>query len=376
MKTIGEPTPGLFELDERTRRSPRRRGACRSDSSGRRAHATTPQATSAQPAPSEHQARGDRPAGERAAGTRCARSPASPRRARDPRRARAGGAASRAPPSHHTTRGASGLTLTADARCRDAPMCAARPRRSFGTHRTGGRRCVRNASQCSTRGGPRRPRRRRAAASTAPTRRAARAASKPTVLTMANGNGDPGELELFADAVQHAARGGTLRIEFKNDWRQGTPDYETGVIARRQGGQGRPRLGGHARLRQRRGAVVRRAPRPAADRQLAARTQGAREPARARDARRARSRSASSASASSRARCASHSASRAWCARRTTTARRSRSALTGRQADAAGARRARRGDRLPAGTIEGYDGDRAADRLDRRQRLRRDRQAS
>jgi TRAP-type C4-dicarboxylate transport system substrate-binding protein len=53
--------------------------------------------------------------------------------------------------------------------------------------------------------------------------------SKPTVLTMANGNGDSAELEPFAAAVARES-GGTLRIEFKNHWRGGVPSYETGVI--------------------------------------------------------------------------------------------------------------------------------------------------
>ena len=52
---------------------------------------------------------------------------------------------------------------------------------------------------------------------------------KPSVLTMANGNGLTGELEPFAAAVRRLS-GGTLRIEFKNAWREGTPGYETGVI--------------------------------------------------------------------------------------------------------------------------------------------------
>ena len=52
---------------------------------------------------------------------------------------------------------------------------------------------------------------------------------KLTVLTMANGNGHPGELEPFAAAVARLS-GGTLRIEFKNAWRAGTPDYENGLI--------------------------------------------------------------------------------------------------------------------------------------------------
>jgi TRAP-type C4-dicarboxylate transport system substrate-binding protein len=52
---------------------------------------------------------------------------------------------------------------------------------------------------------------------------------KPTVLTMADGNGGPGELEPFAAAARRLS-GGTLRIEFKSAWRAGTSGYETGLI--------------------------------------------------------------------------------------------------------------------------------------------------
>jgi TRAP-type C4-dicarboxylate transport system substrate-binding protein len=52
---------------------------------------------------------------------------------------------------------------------------------------------------------------------------------KPVVLAMANGNGDTLELEPFATAVSRLS-GGTLRIDFRNGWRRGTPNYETGVI--------------------------------------------------------------------------------------------------------------------------------------------------
>ena len=52
---------------------------------------------------------------------------------------------------------------------------------------------------------------------------------KPVVLTMANGNGSPLELEPFAAAVARLSNN-TVRIEFKNDWRQGSPSVETGVI--------------------------------------------------------------------------------------------------------------------------------------------------
>jgi TRAP-type transport system periplasmic protein len=53
--------------------------------------------------------------------------------------------------------------------------------------------------------------------------------AKPVVLTMANGNGSPIELEPFAAAVARLS-GGTVRIQFKNDWRKGARSYETGVI--------------------------------------------------------------------------------------------------------------------------------------------------
>jgi TRAP-type C4-dicarboxylate transport system substrate-binding protein len=53
---------------------------------------------------------------------------------------------------------------------------------------------------------------------------------KPAVLTMANGNGLPLELEAFAAAVARLSHN-TVRIEFKNNWRQGSPSYETDVIA-------------------------------------------------------------------------------------------------------------------------------------------------
>jgi TRAP-type C4-dicarboxylate transport system substrate-binding protein len=52
---------------------------------------------------------------------------------------------------------------------------------------------------------------------------------KPVVLTMANGNGLPLELEAFAAAVARLSNK-TVRIEFKNNWRQGSPSYETEVI--------------------------------------------------------------------------------------------------------------------------------------------------
>jgi TRAP-type transport system periplasmic protein len=53
--------------------------------------------------------------------------------------------------------------------------------------------------------------------------------SKPTVLTMANGNSDSAELDDFAAAVTRLSRG-TLRIEFKNNWRANQINYGVGVI--------------------------------------------------------------------------------------------------------------------------------------------------
>jgi TRAP-type C4-dicarboxylate transport system substrate-binding protein len=52
---------------------------------------------------------------------------------------------------------------------------------------------------------------------------------KPVVLTMANSNSNPVELEPFAAAVARLSNN-TVRIEFKNDWRKGSPAVETGVI--------------------------------------------------------------------------------------------------------------------------------------------------
>ncbi len=54
-------------------------------------------------------------------------------------------------------------------------------------------------------------------------------ASKPTVLTLANANGDSLELEPFAKAVEHRS-GGTLKIEFRNHWREGQNDGEVKLI--------------------------------------------------------------------------------------------------------------------------------------------------
>lgn len=52
---------------------------------------------------------------------------------------------------------------------------------------------------------------------------------KVQVLTMANGDQRPEALKPFAAAVRRLS-GGTLRIEFKNGWRKGTPDVQPHVI--------------------------------------------------------------------------------------------------------------------------------------------------
>lgn len=51
----------------------------------------------------------------------------------------------------------------------------------------------------------------------------------PVVLTMANVNGLPDELAPFAAAAARLS-GNTLRIDFKNHWREGSTSNETGVI--------------------------------------------------------------------------------------------------------------------------------------------------
>ncbi len=59
---------------------------------------------------------------------------------------------------------------------------------------------------------------------------------KATVLTLANGNDDARNLEPFAAEVERLS-GGALRIEFKNAWRAGDPNYETRVIRDVQAGK-------------------------------------------------------------------------------------------------------------------------------------------
>jgi TRAP-type transport system periplasmic protein len=52
---------------------------------------------------------------------------------------------------------------------------------------------------------------------------------EPLVLTMANGNGNPRELQPFVDEVSRLSHG-AVRIRVVNDWRAGEITYETGII--------------------------------------------------------------------------------------------------------------------------------------------------
>ena len=198
--------------------------------------------------------------------------------------------------------------------------------------------------------------------------------SKPdaTVLTFANGNDDARSLEPFAAAVERLS-GGSLRIEFKNAWRGGSRTTRTASSATSGRRQGRPRLGGIAGLRRRRRAVVRRAARAAADRQLSAPAQGAREPARRGDARRARAARPRRHRHPPRsdAQAARRRAPRA--PRGLSTARRSRSSAR-RWPSRRCARSAHAPSEIPsAGDIDALRRHRAAGRLDRRQRVRQGR---
>ena len=176
----------------RTTRSPRRPGSVRSGSPAAAPTPTTPHATSAQPAPASTRLCGRRPAARATRRARCGRSPARPRRARDPRRGRAGGAAA---PAHLPTPRARRIRAYPCGRRESAgwpPMCAARPRVASGHTEPGGPRCV-----------PTQP---AAALSTVlaalalagcgdsgADKAGGERQSKPTVLTLANGNGDPGD---------------------------------------------------------------------------------------------------------------------------------------------------------------------------------------
>lgn len=61
-----------------------------------------------------------------------------------------------------------------------------------------------------------------------------------TVLTMANGNFRPQELQLFADQVASLSAG-SMRITFRNEWGSPRADYETQLI--RDVGAGKADLG-------------------------------------------------------------------------------------------------------------------------------------
>jgi TRAP-type C4-dicarboxylate transport system substrate-binding protein len=52
---------------------------------------------------------------------------------------------------------------------------------------------------------------------------------KARVLTLANGAGPVGTLQVFADEVERRSRG-RLRIAFRSDWRKGEVDFEAGLI--------------------------------------------------------------------------------------------------------------------------------------------------
>jgi hypothetical protein len=52
---------------------------------------------------------------------------------------------------------------------------------------------------------------------------------KVTVLTLANANFDPAEVQPFADAVRTAS-GGRLKIRFLNEYRKGEPNAEKGIL--------------------------------------------------------------------------------------------------------------------------------------------------
>jgi TRAP-type C4-dicarboxylate transport system substrate-binding protein len=54
-------------------------------------------------------------------------------------------------------------------------------------------------------------------------------AGKPTVLTLANGNAQTDELQLFIDKVDELSDG-RLRVRAVNDWRAGEKQYERGVL--------------------------------------------------------------------------------------------------------------------------------------------------
>lgn len=88
-----------------------------------------------------------------------------------------------------------------------------------------------------------------------------------TVLTMANGNVRPQELQLFADQVASRSAG-SMRITFRNEWVSPRADYKTQLIRDVDAGEGGLGLGGDARVRHSCGHELRRAARAASDRHL------------------------------------------------------------------------------------------------------------
>ena len=61
--------------------------------------------------------------------------------------------------------------------------------------------------------------------------------AEPVVLTFASNNGGlPSQIRVYLDEVERRA-GGTLRLDYVGDWRQGEPDQEIGLIADVQDGQ-------------------------------------------------------------------------------------------------------------------------------------------
>ena len=61
--------------------------------------------------------------------------------------------------------------------------------------------------------------------------------AEPVVLTFASNNGGlPSQIRVYLDEVERRA-GGTLRLDYEGDWRQGEPDQEIGLIADVQDGQ-------------------------------------------------------------------------------------------------------------------------------------------
>lgn len=70
-----------------------------------------------------------------------------------------------------------------------------------------------------------------------PDRAGGRVGQRVTVVTLANANeAPPNQMAVFADEVAKAS-GGTLRVEFKNNWRHTEPQAERGIVADVQAGK-------------------------------------------------------------------------------------------------------------------------------------------